>query len=413
MSLPAAAGTADLLSVLPPQLSATYAAPEHLLRPLDQVRPASRVFMCSRTEYAALVSRMLERGMLHFTSSPRVVNGLFAVEKGEGMQRLIIDARPVNALMVDSPYVDLPSPDLITNFSVPAGSTLYAAKVDLDNFYHRLRLPPAWWPYFALPPVRAGDFALPGFPPDSLVWPCCTTLPMGFSHSVFLAQAAHEFIIDSRTSLRAVDRVTRRGDFRLDRMRHSVYIDDTHWLCLDDPSIIQRALDEYCAVMADANLPAKPSKVVAPTASGVECLGLWVDGERGDIGLAAPKLQRLILGTRRLLDLGYATGRQVARLVGSWTWAMLVRRPALAIFSAVYRFAAVAGRRRFRLWPSVVRELSVAVGVAPLLHFSLRSPWFPHVVAVDASEIGQGVVAVPHSSPASVIRLPCRPFLSG
>jgi hypothetical protein len=85
---------------------------------------------------------------------------------------------------------------------------------------------------------------------------------------------------------------------------------------------------------------------------------------------------------------------------------MLVRRPALAIFSAVYRFAAVAGRRRFRLWPSVVRELSVAVGVAPLLHFSLRSPWFPHVVAVDASEIGQGVVTVPHSSPASVIRLP-------
>ncbi len=31
------------------------------------------------------------------------------------------------------------------------------AKVDLDNFYHRLRLPVWMRPFFALPAVRAGD----------------------------------------------------------------------------------------------------------------------------------------------------------------------------------------------------------------------------------------------------------------
>ncbi len=105
--------------------------------------------------------------------------------------------------------------------------------------------------------------------------------------------------------------------------------------------------------MAAVGLPAKPSKIVRPSASGIEYLGLQLDGVRGDFGLAVPKLQRLVLATRQLIAHGYATGRQLARVVGRWTWAMLVRRPALAVFSAVYRFVAVAGPRRFQLWPSL------------------------------------------------------------
>jgi len=39
---------------------------------------------------------------------------------------------------------------------------LYVAKVDLDNFYHRLRIPVWMQQYFALPPVPAAAFGLPG-----------------------------------------------------------------------------------------------------------------------------------------------------------------------------------------------------------------------------------------------------------
>ena len=39
--------------------------------------------------------------------------------------------------------------------------------------------------------------------------------------------------------------------------------------------------DEYLAAMAAVGLPAKPSKVVRPSATGVEYLGLQLDGVRG------------------------------------------------------------------------------------------------------------------------------------
>ena len=131
--------------------------------------------------------------MVEFTTEPKCVNGVFATPKSDGMQRLVVDGRPANARFAPSPSMELPTPDLLAKLEVPEEETLYVAKSDLDNFYHRLRLPKWLRPYFALPPVRAGDIGLDGFAPDALVYPCCTTLPMGWSHSAYLAQAAHEY----------------------------------------------------------------------------------------------------------------------------------------------------------------------------------------------------------------------------
>src|SRR6185312_15045678 len=80
-------------------------------------------------------------------------------------------------------------------------------------------------------------------------------------------------------------------------------------------------------------------------------------------------------------------------LLGKWTWAMLVRRPSLAVFTAVYRFVETARWRVFRIWPSVARELRVAMGLVPLLFADVAAPWAPLIVATDASEFGEGVVA--------------------
>jgi hypothetical protein len=337
---------------------------------------------------------------------------------GESL-RLIIDARRANSMMVPSPPVSLPTPDLIAQLQVPRGTTLYAAKVDLDNFYHRLRF--AWWRWFALPPVRVGDLGVAiggGYLPDQLVYPCCKTLPMGWSHSVFLAQAIHEHVIDTRAKLlQRCDRIIRQpsglgvstvativstdsgpmplctstlpsptGDFILNRMRHSVYIDDLN-VYGTDAAAISLAMDEYIATMASVNLPAKPSKVVRPTADGLECLGIFVDGRAAEIGMSVNKLQVLRASTQRLLDIGECTGRELAHVVGRWTWAMLVRRPAMATFSAVYRFIQCAHDTRYELWPSVRRELWTVIRLAPLLFASLDTEWAPVVVASDASEV--------------------------
>jgi hypothetical protein len=420
VSLPKQAATAELLSVLPPHLRAVYSTPSLLLQ-----RPAVKLvhrksFMCSSTEYVALLKRMIDRDMIRFTQSPLAVNGLFGVDKDGGDSiRLIIDARPVNSMFVPSPPVSLPTPDLLAQLEIPQGTTLFAAKVDLDNFYHRIRLPAAWWPYFALPPVRAGDLGLAQYAPDSIVWPCCVTLPMGFSHSVFIAQAIHEHIIDvSVPLLQRCDRLVRdvseptidtisvadnpiplctserpapRGDFAVDRMRHSVYIDDLN-LYGTDAATLNAAVDQYITAMSVVHLPAKPSKVVRPTADGLECLGVYVHGRTAEVGMSVPKLQVLRASTLRLLDIGECTGHELSHIIGRWIWAMLLRRPAMAIFSAVYRFIECARSSRYTLWPSVRRELSVAARLAPLLFTSIRSDWAPVIVASDASEFGAGVV---------------------
>ena len=74
----------------------------------------------------------------------------------------------------------------------------------------------------------------------------------------------------------------------------------------------------------------------------------------------------------------------------------MARRCAFAVFNAVYRFIETAGRRDFDIWPSVGRELRIAIALAPLMFASLSASWFSQVLATDAAESGQGVVASEH-----------------
>lgn len=125
----------------------------------------------------------------------------------------------------------------------------------------------------------------------------------------------------------------------------------------------------------------------------VESCGLQIDGREHTVGVAPAKVWRLCVETRAVLHLGSCTGDALQRLVGKWSWMILARRPAFSVFSAVYRFSAIAGKRRFFLWPSVRKELSVICGLAPFLFTRLDAPWFAKVVATDASTSGMGVVS--------------------
>jgi hypothetical protein len=161
VSLPSSPGTANLLSLLPPSLRLQYSTPHSLIRPPHERQRSPRVMLsASPSEYVALITRMYSIGMIDFVLKPEVVNGVFAVEKDGDKQRLIIDARPANNVFIDPPKVSLPTPDLLSQLVVPSSRPFYVAKVDLDNFYHRLTLPEWIRPYFALPPVRASAVGL-------------------------------------------------------------------------------------------------------------------------------------------------------------------------------------------------------------------------------------------------------------
>jgi hypothetical protein len=394
VSLPSSVGSVDLTDLLPPHLASEYLCPVAMLRPPMEVPKTPRILkFASSSEYCELVRRMHSINMLAFTTDPKVVNGFFGVPKDGDKIRLIIDARPANCHFTVPPKVELPTPDLLANLVAPAGKPFYVAKVDLDNFYHRLRLPVWMRPYFALPPVRAGDIGLSELHgADTLIYPCCTTLPMGWSHSVYVAQLAHEHLLNTCTQLRQVDRITATSDLKLDRTRHSVYIDDLILLG-HDATDLSRLQHQYINVVQSKGLVVKMSKLVAPTCDGAECVGLEVHGVRHEVGLRIDKLVSLCSDTVSLLRAGRCSGFHLSRLVGKWTWAALVNRPLLSVFSSVYRFIECARGSVFTVWPSVARELTLMVGLAPLMFCTLTDEWFDRMVATDASEVGLGVVA--------------------
>jgi hypothetical protein len=194
-----------------------------------------------------------------------------------------------------------------------------------------------------------------------------------------------------------------------------VYIDDGILLSHSSAKA-DSAIRQYLPVAESNGTPAKPSKVLYATSDPTRALGLEVDGVQHTVGLSVPKLQQLCHDTLSMLDRGQCTGRDMEVLVGRWTWACLVRRPSLSVFSSVYRFQEAAQGKRFFIWPSVRRELMVMVGLAPLLFADLDNLFFTRVVASDASSLGMGVVAtspMPPSSVESFVRsLPSRPPLT-
>lgn len=402
ISLPSSAGSVDLLSLLPPSYSAQYSDSNSLLLPpQERSKPPRTSLMATPEEWVKLVRRLFALGMVEFTIAPKVVCGVFAVPKSDASDRLIIDARPANVVFTEPEPVRLPTPDLLARLCTDGSRPFFVAKVDLDNYYHRLRLPVWMRSYFALPAVRAGDVSeevAARFGADCRVFPCCVTLPMGWSHSVLVAQIAHEHLLNTHTTLRPDDRITHNTDSIVNRTRHQVYIDDLNFIGTDRAAV-QMAQTEYIQVVQAIGLVVKPSKVVAPSADGVECLGLEVHGSEHTVGVSVSKLTRLCRDTQRLLAHGKCSGLELAHLLGRWTWACLACRPALSVFSAVYRFVECAGRRVFTVWRSVTRELQVVCALAPLLFSNTAASWFERVVASDASSAGLGVVATSHEPP--------------
>jgi len=404
VALPDSLNIVPLSRVLPPDVAAAYTSGPSaaLLRSpaevftLDFTQPLRRPRIAgSRAEYVKLVARLARAGMVGFTAAPKAVNGVFAVGKDADADRLIIDAQPANRLFVDSPRVSLPDPSHLVQLQVPKGHTMYVGKSDLSNFYHHLGLPEWMQPYFALPPLTPAELADCGLPLGA-AYPMCLTLPMGFSHAVYLAQCAHTHVLYSRSALDPSDSLLLLSSPAVTHARaiHGIVIDDFFLFSLSLP-LAERVFDAVLAAYRFAGFIVKQSKVVRPTSAPVKVIGFDIDGSRASISLPAETQLSLLRATHAALRLDTVSGTVLSHLIGRWTWVMLLRRPSLAVLQHAYRYISVARGRPFTLWPSVRRELRMLLGLMPLMHAQLDALPFHRAIASDASELAGGVVSTP------------------
>jgi hypothetical protein len=405
ISLPKELTVVPMLDALPPDVAVRYteaASPAllrsamavHVMNFLDPLPPPRVVG--SRVEYLRLIDRMRGVTMMGFTGAPKAVNGMFGTGKDAASDRVIIDARHANRLLVDSPHVALPGPSHLVQMCIPIDETMFSGKTDLADYYHHMGIPDWLQPYFALPPLTPAELAERGLPADA-PYPMCLTLPMGFSHAVFIAQCVHEHVLYSSGVLQRNDCLLYLDDPPLvshTRALHGVCIDDFFIFSLCKSlaeRTIQRVLDAY----RKAGFVVKQSKVVMPTSAPVKIIGFDIDGARGTISLPAESQLSLIQSTLAVLRVATVTGALLSHLVGRWTWVMMLRRSSLAALQHTYRYCRVAQRRRFTLWPSVRRELCTLLGLLPLLNARLDAPFFHRAIASDASELAAGVVSTP------------------
>ena len=387
-------GAAATVSLLPFVAPGSYAEANVVLPREERPAATHRAQKgCRPGDYRALLGMLKERNMIRYLEADQVraVNGLFGVNKSDESVRLIIDARTANGMMRAAPNPDLPSPASLCELELPPGEKLWVGKSDLADYYHRLQLPPDLVPYFALPPVASQRVGIKGAP--RLVYPCCTSLCMGWSHSVYLAQRVHRAILMAPGVL---DNVIWLGDGKRKKMKQGyvygiLYIDD---LVLFSTSLdaADAALSRALAAYQQHGLPAKPSKVQRPgTATTTTVLGIDVH-ENGVVTPNRLKLEALRYDTLRLVRRGFCSPKSMQRLVGRWTWVLLLVRPSLSLLSAVYAFGCQQSRRALPLWNNVKKELMAVAHLAPVLHRTLGAATIGTVLASDASSYGLGVV---------------------
>ena len=89
-----------------------------------------------------------------------LIMSLFAVRKDAQRDRMISWTRTQNEMMPDPPYGDLPDPSNFRRLRMPDNADLQAFHFDIENKFHKIRLPSSIVKLFPLRPACFGD--LPG-----------------------------------------------------------------------------------------------------------------------------------------------------------------------------------------------------------------------------------------------------------
>ena len=110
------------------------------------------VFRRRPAVYHEVVRSLLARGLVELRRGGLPNCGLFCVSKKDGRQRVILDARRVNAGCAPPPPVELVTSEGLSRIEATPprdpgegpdeGCDMWSGQLDVCDFFHRLRLPP-------------------------------------------------------------------------------------------------------------------------------------------------------------------------------------------------------------------------------------------------------------------------------
>ena len=369
----------------------------HKIRPYDD--PSLR----NRTQYIAFLKHLKQSGTLGLTNKCRGRVGAFTVTKkakiidGKSVQRqrLILDCRQVNLAFREPPRTELGSLASLCEIELPEGETLFCGGADIQDCFYAARTSPELSNYFCLSQDISYSEALEvwgdDFPFGDLrgsLSPCITVLPMGYSWSFFLIQKLHE-----QSTLRALkadrSRLILEGypapELSRDAACAMPYCDNLHSISLSREAC-DAGLD---AMKYDLSQMGFLLHEESSASDYFQTLGGVVDGKQGIVRLTPTRSWNILLAFETLLK-GKVRWDTVRRLLGHAVTICVLNRSGMSIFRALYDFVESQAdprplNRRER------QEVSIFIGLIPLLVGDLRRGWSESILCTDASPHGYGV----------------------
>ncbi|CAK0797401.1 unnamed protein product, partial [Prorocentrum cordatum] len=370
--------------------------------------------------YRTFLRDLAGRGLLGVTARPAESVGLFFVAKTNGAQRMIIDARrsnghfraPPGAQLLSSEgfgriEIELPPgvlPSSVEGQRLLDAFAVYVATTDVKDCFYRTRVREDLGRYFCLPAVPKYVFdglqvaGVPAeTPPDAPVRPYLAVLPMGFTWSLYLAQAANEDRVRRSPSLCKAMPAGRQQPLIQDQAEAFVlcaasrgvggaYVHvDNLGAVSDDADLSERMVSEWSDFFEPVGLALHKSE---SHGGAGEALGTELDGVRLRSGITSSRFWKLERGLTGLLARGRCSGQALEKVIGHCTFCGLAARESLSIFHTVYKFISVQYLDAGPMWPEVVEELVAFRGVLLLLGRDWWLPWNPCVLETDASLAG-------------------------
>ena len=360
--------------------------------------------------YARLVARDLRSGKLQLQDTVRAGGTVFTVPKADGTLREVWHGtRPSQAAGAPPQPTHLANPEALARISLLPNERLWGSKRDCRSLFDQLRAPDDLRPFFGRPSLCVRELLGAGMAMDeledhwcgegqlgaeSVVWPVSCVWPMGFSWSSYVAQGT--MLATMRKSGRTEKEMVslQQPIPSANRDLSALATDDVIHLTTLGPAHSVRTMSDFELACRQSRIELNQRKSVTGV-QDMTLIGIRLRSGRF-LGPDPNKLSRFtravvyLFGTSDEFEL---SPNQLAALSGVGTWFCLLNRPLLCVLEKSYSF----GRGDCPNTPrpvsrAVKKELMTLVSMLCFAESDLGLPWFPGIMATDASPaFGYGV----------------------